>query len=125
MLLVQIFIGNVALLLEVANQKLTPLGDRSFFVLIFKELTNLISGLGGLNHLNPVTARTKRISIGDNLNHITCLELSSQRNHTTIDFSTCSLFTDLGMNGIGEVNRPRIFRQFLNSTIWCKDVDTF
>ena len=93
------------MLLEVGNQKLTTLGDRSFLVLIFKELTNFISGLGGLNHLNPVTARTKGIGIGDNFNHITCLEFGSQGYHTAINLSTCGLLTDLSMDGIGKVNR--------------------
>ena len=93
------------MLLEVGNQKLTTLGDRGFLVLIFKELTNFISSLGGLNHLNPVTARTKGIGIGDNLNHITCLEFGSQGHHTAINLSTCGLLTNLGMDGIGKVNR--------------------
>ena len=112
------------MLLEIGNQKLTTLGDWSFLVLILKELTNFISGLSSFDHLNPVSTRTKGIGIGDNLNHITRLEFGSQRHHTTINLGTCGLLTDLGMDGIGKVNRTWIFRQFLNSTIWCKDINS-
>ncbi|CKJ93786.1 Uncharacterised protein [Streptococcus pneumoniae] len=103
--LVHEFIGHIAIFLELGHQHLTTLVDRQFLILIFKELANLVARLAGLDHIEPVTARSKGVGVGDNFNLIPCLELGCQRNHTTIDLGTSRFFTDFGMNFVGKVNR--------------------
>ena len=123
MTLVHKFIGHIAVFLELGHQHLTTLVDRQFLVLVFKELTNLVARLAGLDHVEPVTARSKGVGVGDNFNLIPCLELGCQWNHATIDLGTRRFFTDLGMDFIGKVNRSWIFWKGTDSTIWGKDVN--
>ena len=103
--LVHILISHIAILLKLINQQFASFINRQFLVLVFKELTNLVARLAGLDHVEPVTTRTKGVGIGDNFNLIPCLELGCQWNHTAIDLGTCRFFTDFGMDFIGKVNR--------------------
>ena len=103
--LVHILISYIAILLELINQQFASLINRQFLVLIFKELTNLVACLAGLNHVEPVTTRAKRVGVGYNFDLIPSFELGCQRNHTAIDLSTSCFFTDLRMDFIGKVDR--------------------
>ena len=105
MTLVHKLIGYIAVFLELSYQHFTALVNRQFLVLVFKELTNLVARLAGLDHVKPVTTRTKGVGVGDNFNLIPCLELGCQRNHTAIDLGTSRFFTDFGVDLIGKVNR--------------------
>ncbi|VJB99846.1 Uncharacterised protein [Streptococcus pneumoniae] len=71
--LVHKFICHIAIFLELSHQHLTTLVDRQFLILVFKELANLIARLASLDHIEPVTARSKGVRVGDNFNLIPCL----------------------------------------------------
>ena len=103
--LVHEFIGHIAVFLELGHQHLTTLVDRQFLILVFKELTNLVARLAGLDHIEPVTAWPKGVGVGDNFNLIPCLELGCQWNHATIDLGTSCFFPDFCMDFVGKVNR--------------------
>ena len=108
------FIGYIAVFLELSHQHFTALVNRQFLILVFKELTNLVARLAGLDHVEPVTTRTKGVGVGDNFNLIPCLELGCQWNHTAIDLGTSRFFTDFGMDFIGKVNRSSAKRFISN-----------
>ena len=71
MTLVHEFISHIAILLELTHQHFTALVDGQFFVLVLKELTNLVPSFAGLDHGKPVTAWPKGIWIGDDFNLVT------------------------------------------------------
>ena len=123
--LVHKFISHIAVFLELTNQHFTTFIGGQFFILIFKELTNFVAGLAGLNHVKPVTAWSKWIWIGNDFNLVPCFQLGSQRYHTTIDLGTSRFFPNLGMNLIGKVNRSRILWKRTNRPIWSKDINLF
>ena len=109
--------------LELSLQELPPFGDRQLLVLIFKELTDFISGLAGLDNIEPVAARSEGVSVGDDFHLITCPELGCQRNHAAIDLGSCGFLTDLGMDLIGKVNGTRVLRQRTHCSIRCEDIN--
>ena len=85
-------------------QELPSFRNRQLLVLIFKELTDFISGLAGLDKIKPVTTRSKGIGIGDNFHLIPSLQLGIERHHAAIDLSSCRLLPDLGMDLIGKID---------------------
>ena len=122
-LLIHVLIGYIAMLLELSLQELPPFRDRQLLVLIFKELTDFISGLAGLDNIKPVAARSEGVSIGDNFHLIPCPKLGCQGHHAAIDLGSCGFLTDLGMNLIGKVNRARVLRQRAHCSIRCEDIN--
>ncbi len=79
----------------------------------------------GFYKINPVTTRTKGIGWSNNFYLIPCFEFGCQRDHATVDFSTCRSLTYLGMNFICEVDWHRILRQFPYRTIRSEDINSF
>ena len=122
-LLVHVLIGYIAMLLELSLQELPPFGDRQLLVLIFKELADFISGLAGLDNIEPVAARSEGVSVGDDFHLITCPELGCQGHHAAIDLGSCGFLTDLGMDLIGKVNGTRVLRQRSHCSVRCEDVN--
>ena len=122
-LLVHVLISYIAMLLELSLQELPPFGDRQLLVLIFKELTDFISGLAGLDNIEPVAARSEGVSIGDDFHLITCPKLGCQRNHASIDLGSRGFLTDLSVDLIGKVNWTRVLRQRTHCSIRCEDVN--
>ena len=111
------------MLLKLSLQELSAFGDRQLLVLIFKELTDFISGLAGLDNIEPVAARSEGVSIGDDFHLIPCPELGCQGHHAAIDLGSCGFLTDLGMDLIGKVNGTRVLRQRTHRSIWCENVN--
>ena len=122
-LLIHVLISYIAMLLKLSLQELPPFRDRQLLVLIFKELTDFISGLAGLDNIEPVAARSEGVSIGDDFHLIPCPELGCQGHHAAIDLGSCGFLTDLGMDLIGKVNGTRVLRQRTHRSIWCENVN--
>ena len=104
MLLVHVLIGYITILLKLSLQELSPLRNRQLLVLIFKELTDFISSLAGLDKIEPVAARSKGIGIGDDFHLIPSLQLGIERHHAAINLGSCRLLPNLGMDLIGKIN---------------------
>ena len=124
-LLIHVLISYIAMLLELSLQELPPFGDRQLLVLIFKELTDFISGLASLDNIEPVAARSEGVSVGDDFHLITRPKLGCQGYHATIDLGSRGFLTDLGMNLIGKVNGTRVLRQRTHCSIRCENVNFF
>ena len=122
-LLVHVLICDIAMLLKLSLQELPPFGDRQLLVLIFKELADFISGLAGLDNIEPVAARSEGVSVGDDFHLITCPELGCQRNHAAINLGSSCFLTDLSVDLIGKVNGTRVLRQRAHRSIRREDVD--
>ena len=72
--------------------------------MIFKELTDFISGLAGLDDIEPVAARSKGVGVGDDFHLIPSLQFGIERHHATINLGSCRLLPDLGMDLIGKID---------------------
>ena len=113
------------MLIELGHQEVTTPVNRQFLILIFKELTNLVTRLASFNKGQPITARTKRIGIGDNLHLVSRPKFGIKRHHPAIDLGTNRFFPNLGVDFIGKIDRSRILWKGTDSPIWGKDINLF
>ena len=65
------------------------------------------------------------VGVADDLDDVAVLEARAQRHHAAVDARADALVADVGVNGVGEVDRGRAFRQHLDRAARRERVDLF
>ena len=92
--------------------------------LLVEPVSNLVSGAGGFDEGQPIPAWFMA-RLRNNFDDVAICQLGLQRQHPGIDLRSYTGVTDLGVNGVGEVDGSGVARQSDDLAFWCKGVDLF
>ena len=95
-----------AVLLRLALEELAPEGERAGALLDLEPLVDLGARAGGLDELEPVAARVLG-GRGDDLDDVALLQRVAQRHELAVDLGADAVVADVGVDGVGEVDRGR------------------
>src|SRR5579871_1271507 len=124
----QVFVFDVfegdAILASFLFNQLAADFDGALPLMNVQPMLDFVSRARRLNYAQPVAAwRVSRLS--ENFDDVSAMQFMAQRHHASVDFGADARMTNLGMNGIGKINRRRISRQNDYFALRRKGIDLF
>src|SRR5271166_2227713 len=84
--------------------------DGTLALVDVQPVLDLVARAGRLDQAKPVPAGLVS-GLGENLDNVAGVQFVAQRHHASVDFGTHAGVTDLGVDGVGEVDRRGIARK--------------
>ena len=98
--------------------------DRLFAALLREPLADLAAGTRALDEAEPVTTGSGVFVLrGEDLDGVAVLQLRVQGDEAAVDAGAHGFVSDLGVHGIGEVDRGGTGGQAHHLALGCEDVD--
>ena len=111
------------LLLQRRLERLAALGLGLLARLAREPLPDLVARARGRRQRHPVARRAAAALGGQDLDEVAALQPVVQRHDAAVDLRADGAVADVGVHGVGEVDRRRVGRQHLDLALRREDVD--
>ena len=101
-----------------------PEFDRPRALFETNEVLDFVASVRGCGKVEPVAVRLVT-ALGDDLDDVAVLQVSTKRHHLAVDPRADALVPDVGVNRVGEVDRRRPSRERLHLALRRESVDLF
>ena len=91
--------------------------------LLFEEGADLVAGAAGADQLQPVARGAALLLRGQDLDDVARAQLVVQRHDVAVDLGADAAVADVGVDGVGEVERGRARREVLHLALRREDED--
>ncbi len=115
-------LGGQALLAERLEQSLAAQMLRVLAPLLLEPLPDLVARAGARDELQPVARGSLRRLGGEDLDDVARLQPVGERDDAAVDLGSDAAVADVGVDGVGEIDRSRARGQALDLALGREDV---